>query len=80
MNKTTAILAATAAAFLLASGPTFVAAAETQTKQCYRHVHKVPFPIRVRCPAAKVQVSNAPAPSETAQKQPAQQPSQGQNP
>lgn len=75
--KTTALLAATAAAFLLTSGPTFAAdteAAQTQTKRCYRNFHKVPYPILVRCPKAKVQMPSEPAKSEPAQKPPSEQP------
>lgn len=74
--KTTSILAATAAAFLLVSGASFAAEpqqpqalaqaqapaqtppqtqapAQTppQAKRCYRWVHKLAFPIRVRCKA-----------------------------
>lgn len=81
--KTKAILAATAAAFLLTSGPTFAAdtqAAQTQTKRCYRNVHKVPFPVRVRCPKEKAHTPSEPTKSESAQKQPSQSPAQGQNP
>lgn len=76
-----AILAATAAAFLLTSGPTLAADThdmQTQTKRCYRYVHKLPYRIRVRCPK-----ENVPAPSEpmkSEQKQPSQPPVPGQNP
>lgn len=71
--KTTAILAATAAAFLFASGPTVAAEtgesqAQTQTKRCYRWVHKLPY--RVRVPCRKVMDMKTepmkPAPSEPA--------------
>ena len=67
--KTTSILAATVAAFLLVSGPSF--AAETpqpqaptqaqapaqtppQSKRCYRSVHKLPFLVRARCKTPKM--------------------------
>ena len=62
--KTTAILATALAAFLLSSGPTFAAEpgeakpqAQTQTKKCYRKVHKLPYRIRVKCPVVKVPMS-----------------------
>lgn len=76
--KTTAILAATAAAFLLTSGPTFAAdtqGTQTQTKRCYRTVHKLPF--RIKVPCRKVTDTKTepmkPAPSEPAP-QPAPEP------
>lgn len=67
--KTTSILAATVAAFLLASGPTFAAdgqgtPTQTQTqpqtetkpqaKRCYRQAHKLPYRIRTRCKTPKM--------------------------
>lgn len=67
--KTTSILAATVAAFLLVSGPSFAAEPQqpqtpTQTqapaqmppqaKRCYRSVHKLPFLVRVRCKTPKM--------------------------
>lgn len=75
--KTTSILAAAAAAFFLVSGPSFAAEpqqpqAPTQTqaptqpqpqaKRCYRQVHKLAFPIRVRCKTPK---ANMPVQSPT---------------
>ena len=71
--KTTAILAAAAAAFLFASGPAFAAETEasqtqTQAKRCYRTVHKLPY--RIKVPCRKVMDTKAqpmrPAPSEPA--------------
>lgn len=60
---TKAILAATAAAFLLASGPGFAAEtqhAQTQAKNCYRTVPKLPYRLKVRCPQDKVQTPSEP--------------------
>lgn len=60
--STKAILAATAAAFLLAGSPSF--AAETHTgeqKRCYRTLHKVPYRVRVPCPKPKKPAPSAPA-------------------
>lgn len=81
--NTKAILAATTAAFLLTSGPTLAADThdmQTQTKRCYRYVHKLPYRIRVRCPKENVQAPSEPMKSEPAQKQPSQPPVRGQNP
>lgn len=52
--KTTAILAAAAAAFLMTSGPVVAAQPEagpkqTRVKYCYRTVHKLPYRIKVPC-------------------------------
>lgn len=78
--KTTSILAATVAAFLLASGPTFAADGQgtqpqTQTqpqtetrpqaKRCYRQVHKLPYRIRTRCKTP--QMSSQPVKSSAQQ-------------
>ncbi len=71
--KTKTILATTAAAAVLfASGPAFAADAnetQPQAKVCYRFFHKVPFPIRVRCPEEKPQTPNEPAKSGPEHKQ-----------
>ncbi len=68
--KTTAILTATVAAFLLTSAPTFAAETgeaksqtQTQTKRCYRTVHKLPYRLRVKCPTVKVSMSEAASPA-----------------
>jgi len=72
--NTTSILAAAVAAFLLASGPTLAADGQgTQTqpqtktkpqaKRCYRHFHKLPYRVRVRCKTPKM--SSEPVKSES---------------
>ena len=72
--KTTAILAAAAAAaFLFTGAPTFAAETEaaqeqTQAKRCYRTFHKAAYRVRVPCRRAidiKAQPMR-PAPSEPA--------------
>ncbi|GEM_PF-6304750 len=81
--KTTAILAATLAAFLFTGAPTFAAETgavksqtQTQPKRCYRTVHKLPYRHRVKCPTVKVYMSEAASPAMR-QVQPPQQLAQG---
>jgi hypothetical protein len=73
--KTTSILAATVAAFLLVSNPSFAAEpqqpqapaqtqppapTQPQAKRCYRSVHKLPFLVRVRCKTPNPQMPSQP--------------------
>jgi len=86
MKKTSAILAATAAAFILSSGVApATMAAEQQHKRCYRTVHKLPYRIHVACPNMKDMKTEPmkPAPSKPAPqpspREPQPQPDPGHN-
>ncbi len=81
--KTTALLAAAAAAFLFTSGPTLAGEtqetkAQTQTKRCYRTVHKLPFRIKVPC-RRTTDMKTEPKPYEPAP-QPAPEPAPEKKP
>ncbi len=66
--NTKSLLVAAAAAFLLSSGPLVAAGAQnTETKVCYRTVHKLPYRVRIPCPKPKQQAPLPPAQPEPAQ-------------
>lgn len=67
--KSTAILAALAAALILAGCVSDGEATQTQATRCYRNVYKFP-PVQVRCP--EQQAPNEPMKSEPRQSPPQQ--------